>query len=1820
MIKIRDYKIISVIYESPATIVYRALRGKDDLPVVIKLLKPDHPSQRKILEYKHEYSTLCNIDSKGAIKAYALKKYKNSMMIVFEDIAGSSLKDLFKTKRPELKEFLLIAIRIARALEDIHNANIIHTNINPSNIIFNSKTSELKIIDFGSSSVVSDDNLTPHQKVTTCLPYISPEQTGRMNRLIDFRSDFYSSGATLYELLTGQIPFETYDSLKIAHYCIAVLPEPVSKIMTDIPDVVSDIVMKLLAKTPEERYQTAHGIKSDLQKCFRLLAENKKIEQFDIGGDDISDRLHISQNLYGREKEVKVLMDTFEKVRLGSLEMLLVKGFSGIGKTSLIAEVYKPITESSGYFVSGKFDQYQRNIPYSAVIEAFRELVQQILSETDEELEKWREKLAEALDQNGGVIVDIIPELELIIGKQPQAPELGLIETQNRFNLVFQNFIHGFCEPGHPLVIFLDDLQWVDSASLKLLELIMTDDRIGYLFIIGAYRDNEVFDTDELSMYINQFQEEKARINTIKLTGLSLPYIQRFIADSLYCGKEDAGSLSELIYQKTAGNPFFTREFLKSLYSENLLVFGGSKDNRSRQCWKWDISQIKEKNITDNVVELLTNRIKKLKSKSLHVLQTAACIGNRFDMHTLSAVYEKDSVYFNKIENFLWEASRQGLLFFTGKEESKELFDLEFKFAHDKIQQAAYYLLSEKERERIHLKIGKAILKSVALPQEKEDKIFSIVNQMNLGTAFISSREEKYQLAELNLFAGKKAKFSAAYEPALRYFKAGIRLLEKDIWKRKYDLILDLYTNAAEAAYLGVKFDQMEEFAQIVLENAVELLDKIKVYEVKIQAYAAEGKLQKAKDTGLSVLNMLGIKFPENPNKLHIMFDLIKVKSALFGRSINKLIDLPKMNDPVKLACMRIMWKASASFYYAIPYLIILIALKAVRLSIKHGNSPESSLFYAGYGIILCTEFKDFDSGYQFGKLALNIAKQLNDKDTKTCNLFVFNNLVRHYKEHLNESIKPFSDLYKTGQEIGDFEFAALSIINYSLYSFYTGKELKALKSKTASNNTAIIKLRQQPSLNLNRICLQSVLNLLGESEDPCLLIGKACDEQKMLSVCIDENNINELFHIYFYKIILCYIFEEYSDALENADNAQKYWNGARSLPAFFLFPFYDSLVRLAVFQDSSKQQQQMILKKIHAYRKKMKKSAQHAPMNYLHKFYLVQAELARVTGKDNIAADYYDSAIHFAQQHEYINDQAIANELAAKFYFAKNKTTIAGAYITEARYCYKLWGAAAKAAVLEKKYNDFFAKAATDSDSGVVTISYENLPGQKMDIASVMKASQTISCEIDLEVLPGRLMNIMLENAGAQKGFLISKTDANLVITAYQYAERRIIVPDLTEKPVEECGQLCVAIVQYVFRTGDKVVLDNAAKEGNFTADKYVRKNKPLSIICIPVIHHNKLTGVLYLENNLVPAAFTQQRVEILVFLSTQAAISIENAGLYGRLKQSEENYRQLFENAVEGVFQITPVGRVISANPTLEKMLGYDQGELTDNDFDILKQYINPADRKELIENLIKYDSVSEFETQFYKKDKTHIWICLNARAAKDPNGNLSCIEGFVKDITEKKQAEDELTRLSQHIMEKQEKERAEIAKELHDQLGQNLTVLHLKTAQLRRHLKNQGYQDAVGQISLMDDSIKQIMEDVHNMALGLRPDLLDRLGLVDALEWYLADFEKRTDIKTVFKHTGFSEVNNMVSTAAYRIVQEALTNVLRHASADKVHIDLTIQSGILNLRIIDNGCGFNKPNYKRLGIAIMKERAQMAGGALTVESGDKGVVVCFRKALGS
>jgi histidine kinase len=1351
----------------------------------------------------------------------------------------------------DLKGLLELFVAMAHGLRDVHAQTDLHQAICLANV----RLSQNGVVEFLHNAPVP-------------LAYISPEQTGRMNRQIDYRSDYYSLGIVMYELASGHVPFEFDSVMEQIHSHIAKKPLPPSRSNPAVPDAVGAVILKLLAKNAEDRYQSLDGLLSDIERCRNALAETGIVELFPLAQNDACDRLQISQKLYGRDSEYIRLLNAFKRVVGGSAELLLVTGYSGIGKSSLVNEIHKPVVAQSGYFISGKFDQFKRTIPYSAINQAFRELMRQILTESENRIATWRIKLLKALGPNGQLIIDAIPELEFIIGKQPKVPTLGA--TRNSFNYVMQNFVGVFTHSDHPIVLFLDDLQWADAASLKLISLLMKNLDDPCLLLIGAYRDNEVDITHPLNLTIDLIRKDTA-VTTIEVSPLSESNIAELIGDTLRREQTEVQPLAQLVYRKTMGNPFFIGQFIKSLRAEGLLQFESGS-------WQWDLAQIEALNITDNVVDLLTAELRRLPEPAQRLLTIAACIGSRFDFQTLETVSEASR---DEIVDLLRQAIQAGLILpaeSMAGQSAPVPISHSYQFQHDKVQQAAYEGISKEQTDAVHLQIGRLLLSGLS-KVEKEERIFDIVDHLNQGRTFLTQSQEKNELADLNLFAAKKARQSAAFDVHRDCIYIADEFGSVDVWSDKQLFMHELYMELINVAFARADYREMERLCQIVCEKSAMPYEIIAAKDYLIRCYGAIYKPQELMKTGLEMLEISGIKMPANIGDKDIQLARFKLKLAMRGRDPLDLANLPPATDRTYLLQLH----ATMAFlgygftYLASSKIVLWVALEIVRRSIRYGSSPLSAYAYAVWGRTLAGKYGDAVNGYKFGK----VASQLGGDKRLLGAVGIFHGIIRHRREHFRLALEPLLDTYVKAMEIGDRPGAMVALSFSDAIRFQSGGNMrdallhirKDLNIYRKMDYAALLGVMIPWAILFARLVGESVDDITQgrEQEDYALARKNAADPWGLFYVRTIQS-IGELY------------FGDYASARAHAEEALGLPGFDFGTPSSGFLMWVHSLASLALCRPRNTAARET-LRSVKLMQRRFKPWADHAPMNYRHKWLLIEAEWNRIAGRNRLAEDLYDEAIKGARDYGFPNDEALSHELAAKFHLYLGKEINARMHLEQAHAKYEDWGALAKARQLEEFFPVLLARVHVRKRADLHGLA--DAREQEIDVQTVIRASQTLSGEIHLDKLLSKLMLLLIENAGAQKGALMLVEHDNLLIQAEVNAEGISVQQALA---VEKSANLSLAVVNYVKRTRERIVLGDAENDSHFNGDAYIEHQRPKSILCLPLQKQGQLVGILYMENNLAVDAFTTQHAELLQILSTQIAISLENAVLYNDLEQKIE------------------------------------------------------------------------------------------------------------------------------------------------------------------------------------------------------------------------------------------------------------------------------------------------------------------------------------------
>ncbi len=1493
------YDIIETLYESKKTSVYRGVDMDNQQPCVLKVLNKNHTSYRDISSLKREYSLLKALGGKSIIEAYNMEVSGDSAYMAIQDIGGQSLLRYMNDDALPMDMFMEIALKTVDALDQIHGANIIHKDINPGNILWNHRTKDLRIIDFDIAAKLLEEKfeLRPPEMLEGTIRYISPEQTGRINRSMDYRTDFYSLGITLYHLITGILPIDGKDAMEIVHGHIAKAPKKPTDIDDKIPVMLSDIIMKLIEKDPDKRYQSIHGIRSDLKKVAVFLKEGIGGGILIPGADDISSVFHIPEKLYGREEEISTLMSVYDEACDSSRQLLLIAGYSGVGKSALVREIHKPIIVRNGFFIEGKFDQFTSNVPYSGLIQAFRELVALLLKLPEKDLENYRIKILSELQDNAGLLTALIPELIAVVGNQAAAPELGPAEAQKRLMSVFSDFIKVFASKDHPLTLFLDDLQWCGIPTLKLLESLILDRSVQHLLIIGAYRDNEVDSGHPLTMMCHDIEKTK-EIKRLVIRPLKKDMIARMVTDTLHRTREQVEQLVDLIYAKTEGNPFFTKELMSELYRSHLFTFDTEMNH-----WTWDLFAVNKVKISDNVVDFVVGKLRILPASSLHILKLAACISNQFDLNTLTLISELDR---QTVAASLWSSIEHRFLIPLDEnyrlihylDQADAHTNIRLRFSHDRVQQAAKELIDEASRNEIHLRIGRLLLKNTD-KNSLDNRIIEIMRHYDEGLELITDLEERTIVRALNQRAGDKAKASSAFGSAMNYYGNGIQLLREASWQNNYEETFALYTKYTETAYLCTQNSVAEAYSNIILEKARSGLDRAKLRMIQLNQYHYFGNSDEAIAVGQMGLLELGIKVPTYPSQLLLMKALIGAKIKLKNTTYEVLFERETIEDEAVLLSLKMLMAFIPPAYMTGKEALFgYVVLQAVRLVLKYGNSDVSSAVYTGYAALM-SGLGNHDEAYEFGQLGMRLSQHYG-KTRWNC---MVQTLYGLYGCSWFESWDGLSTLFleavTTGRSLGDDLYAPMAcsfvaVWNPRLNIQEVLTEMNRLRAyvETAGHDFAVMQMQ---------VIYYTFNNLSGLSKDYRSLDTDDFDEQQLVG-CITEIKYNVGLAIYYgYKTQLSYIYGEYEAAYKYMEDTKGYMT-----PAGTPYDVNDTLFRfltLAALVSSSNKDDKW--RKMLKLKKRIDKWAKMSPEYFSQYGHIAEAEYNRLTGNIALATNHYELAAMSARQLGNIRNTAIFNELAGRFYLESGLEKAGIPYLNDALTYYRMWGANYKVGKFYDQYGYLIRRhyANTAMSQTVTNASTTTI---QLDTQSIIKASRAISQLIVRELLVKKIMEITLESAGAQKGCMLLKKEGILYLEEIQIFEGDPIELDgpvtvADEGKWENRQYVSSRIVHYVERTKRTLVLDDAYHSEIFGEDLYIKKEQSKSVLCIPVLFMNEVKAVLYFENNLATGIFNPERVAMIEVIASQAAISLENSELYANLEEKVSKRTRQLENLTE-------------------------------------------------------------------------------------------------------------------------------------------------------------------------------------------------------------------------------------------------------------------------------------------------------------------------------
>ncbi|WP_375767702.1 AAA family ATPase [Archangium gephyra] len=1458
MLDIPGYKVLGTIRATGSNVLFHAVREADGLPIILKTPMVPSPGSSENERYRREFAILQRLqDVRGVVRPYACERLRERPVLLLERVRGETLSE--STGQPlELSRFFTLALSLASTLGELHCRNVIHKDIKPSNII-EEPSGEARLIDFGVATLQQVEHLdaAPTHLIEGTLAYMSPEQTGRMNRSVDYRTDFYSLGVTFYELLTGQRPFQGRDALEWFHAHMAQKPRPPHELNPRVPPALSAVVMKLLAKVAEERYQSAEGLTADLERCREAPGQSTQ-EVFALGTRDTPNRFQLPQRLYGRDAQVSALLEGFERVvRTGRPELFLVSGYSGIGKSSVVHELHKPVVQRRGFFLSGKFDQFQRDIPYATLAQALRGLVQQLLAGSDEELAGWRERVNQAWGGHGQVLVDLVPQLEVVVGPQPALPEVSPSETQHRLQRVMRQFLAVFATPEHPMVVFLDDLQWADLGSLKLMELLLSQPETPPVMWLGAYRDNEVSPTHPLMAVVEEVRKSGARMTGLRLEPLSVEQVAQLVGDTLPgAGAEVAGPLAALVHEKTGGNPFFLLQLLVTLHQDGLLVRvpGGA--------WRWDAEGVRARSYSDNVVDFMVGKLRQLPPGTQHLLRLAACVGNVFTLQLLGTLSGLAEV--GEVEQGLGPALQEGLLVRAGPEQ--------YRFLHDRIQQAAHSLASEAERAAIHLRIGRLLLESLS-PEEVHERIFDVVSQLNAGAGLLQEPAERHHLARLNAEAGRKAQAAVALGPAITYLTAAFTLIPGDPWETDYELAISLRLTEARCEFMRGNLAGACRLVEELRTRTRTRSDTAAVYRLRHDLHLAMGEVPEAATCLLELLGSLGMPIPLHPSWEEASAAHEEVWTLLGKRPIESLTGLPPMTDPDMKVVIGVLYTLFGSAYTTDPHLLIIVLSRMVSLTLRHGFHDTAVHGLCWFGVITSAYFKRYQEGLAFGRLARELVERHHLSALVGTVLYGMR-YVSYWTQPLSNARELILSAFHHALQAGDIIIATYCCPDVVVSRLAMGHNLEEVHREALVRGDFLRKTGLQDPLDWLLIYHSYAQQMRGHSRSFGTMSWDGFDEQSFEARLMPERLRGTYCNYWIVKLQSRFMCGAWREALEAADKtAGSLWitNGALPLREFHL---YRALTLAACHEGAPPEEQRRFLEELQGHQRQLAEWAEQCPENFRALERMVSAELARLAGRAEEATCAYEEAIRAARESGATQYVGLASELAANYWRTRQAPIVAHAFAREARAAYQRWGALGKVQHLESQWPHLTAPAATEDRE---TTSSTN--SGSIDALTVVKAQQAISGEIVLERLVTTLLQAAIENAGAQRGALLLPAGDTLSVAA------------LSDTANQE---LPWTLISYVRRTREHVLIGDASKPHPFSSDAYLARGGARSVLCLPLLRQEQFSGALYLENDLATNAFSPARLTLLGHIASQAAISIENARLYADVQRAKQELRQ--------------------------------------------------------------------------------------------------------------------------------------------------------------------------------------------------------------------------------------------------------------------------------------------------------------------------------------
>jgi predicted ATPase/signal transduction histidine kinase len=1433
--------------------VFRARRASDGLAVVIKLPITGSPSANDQLHSEHEL--LVRLGLPGIVRPVALASVGPVLALVLEDAGPEDLAHWLRRHQPPLSLSLSFAIQIASTLARLHDRGVIHRDLNPSNLVL--ADDRLTLVDFESATSLGAAAAGVPAELENTLAYIAPEQTGRMNRLVDHRADLYSLGVTLYQLFTGVAPFVGHDPLELVHAHLARAPLPPIQQHPALPNVLSQLVLKLLAKMPEQRYQSAEAVLADLQHAYRLLAETGVVSDFELGLVDATSGLPLPERLYGRQRERARLEEALASAAAGGRELVLLSGASGVGKSTLVEELADSVKARHGHFVIAKSDLRSSGAPYTSLIDGFRDVIAKLVAERSPQLGELRDRLLAEIGPNGRILTELIPELERVIGIESPVPEVPPAQNENRFRLAFHSFVRALATAAHPLVVFADDLQWADLASQSLLRILATTVELPHFLLVVAFRPDEIDAVETAARTLEALAHANARVTTIKLDTLDLAAITELCCDGLRCDPSDGRKLAEVLLRKTGGNAFFIKRLLRHMHQAKLLHF-----DAAAQRWRWDLNAVATLEVTDNVADLLAATLRALPTGTQRVLTIAACFGKRVTLSQIAAVTEEP---LEAVAASLWTAVREGLLVALEPLQSLETGPL-YQFAHDRVQQAAYVLVPLGERQELHRRIGKHLLAQLG-EGAPGDRIFEIGSHLNLAADRMSDPAERMDLIALNARAAQRARSSSAYGTAVALLEQAIRLLPDDAWQSTRDLAFSLHRDLVECCFVSGNAESGEAWFARTSERARSPLEQASLCNIRVVAATLAGDFPRAMGWGVKGLGLLGLELPSDDVLDAVTREIADIATTLGERSIERLIDSEAMTRPAELLCMQILSNLLAPTYMGKPSLYDFVVTRMVSLSLRHGNAVQSPFAYAAFGLVTLSRNRDYERGHAWGRLGVELSRRTRDPVAQCRAIGLFGTYVNSWRAPLATSVTLLREAIRIGLQSGELQYGNYWGLGLARHLFFQGVELPRYMAEVdqlvavgrRTNMTA--GMHWQLTFRQATRCLQGRTRAHSFDDDEF-------DEHKYLASVKLEPYALSLYRVI--RLQVHYLLGELREARRLSVQLADSIVFQRSTFGIVDYHFYSALTLAAQCPMMPDDTREALLAEIEAHARPLAEWAANCPENFAHRHLVVMAELQRLRGDTSAAAMRYDQALEAATRGRFLRDEALASELAGRFFAGMSRRHIAGLYLANARHAYERWGADAKVQALEREFPTLLSPASPQGQLGGVAA---------LDLHGILQAAEAISSEVVLDRLLETLMEVCLAAAGAERGALVLRERDQLMVRILSAVAQPA---RLMRVHLEACDDVPASLIRRAATTGDPLVIDDAAHQGQFTNDPYVARHGVRSALVQPIKKQSQLVGLLYLENNLATRMFVPERLRLLLLLSSQMAVSLENSLLF--------------------------------------------------------------------------------------------------------------------------------------------------------------------------------------------------------------------------------------------------------------------------------------------------------------------------------------------------